>query len=115
MEYDLLFTCINKEKWKSYTESGYFTPQELSEKGYITCFEGKFAEKFANEYHSHSNQLLLLVIDPIRIHEPIKKIETDDIHYYSIQGKFTIDAIIDRITLKKLKSGLFQVRIKHFD
>ena len=115
MEYDLLFTCINKENWKSFTESGYFIPQELSEKGYITCFGDKYAEKYANEYHRHSNQLLLLVIDPLRIHVPLKKIATDDIQYYSIQGKFTIDAIIDRITLKKSKNGLFQIRIKHFD
>ena len=115
MEYDLLFTYIKKEDWKNYTESGFFAPEDLTEKGYILSFEGKFAEKIANTLYRQQNQLLLLVIDPLRIHEPLKKVAEGEIEFYSIQGKFSIDAIIDRITMKKSKNGQFNVRIKHFD
>jgi uncharacterized protein (DUF952 family) len=115
LEYDLLFTFIEPDDWKSNTESGYFSPEYLTEKGFVECFEGKFAEQIANQVHSDSNQLLLLVIDPLRIHEPIKKEVSGELEYYRIQGKFSIDAIIDRIKLKKSKDGQFNVRIKHFD
>ena len=115
MEYDLLFTFINKKDWKPFTESGFFTPNSLDDIGYIKCFEGKYAELIANSNHSDSSQLLLLVIDPLRINEPIKKISEDKLEFYTIQGKFSIDAIIDRITLKKSNSGHFNIRIKHFD
>ncbi len=115
MEYDLLFTLINKEDWKKNTESGFFVPDELEEKGFIECFEGKFTELIANSSFVHSNQLLLLVIDPLRINEPIKKERNDEFEFYSIQGKFSIDAIIDRIILKKNSNGKFNVRVKHFD
>lgn len=115
MEYDLLFTYIEKENWKLFTNSGFFTPDDLTEHGVIHCFEGKFAEQIANKNHQSSSQLLLLVIDPLRINVPIKKDIIEDIEFYKIQGKFSIDAIIDRIVMKKSKNGHFNVRVKHFD
>ena len=115
MEYDLLFTYINKEDWKPFTESGFFTPNTISDEGYIQCFEGKFAENIANTNHTELTQLLLLVIDPLRINVPIKKVTEGELVYYLLQGKFSIDAIIDRISLKKSNNGHFNVRIRHFD
>ncbi len=115
LEYDLLFTLINKEDWKSDTSSGYFEPADLSENGSIRCFEGNNAEKIANTIFKNSDQLLLLVIDPLRLNVPIKKESQEGIDILAIQGKFSIDAIIDRIQLKKSKNGSFNIRIKHFD
>ncbi len=115
MEYDLLFAFLEPNEWKESTKTGFFCPNELNEDGYFKCYEGNIAEKVANLNYTASNKLLLLVIDPLRIHEPIKKEKNGDINYYSIVGKFTIDAIIDRITIKKSKKGLFNINIKHFD
>lgn len=115
LEYDLLFTVINNTDWKVYTESGLYTPKELKEHGFFKCFEGKFVEPYANLNYKHQNQLLLLVIDPLRINEPIKKFIDVEVEYYSIHGKISTDAIIDRIKLKKSKNGTFNIRIKHFD
>lgn len=115
MENDLLFTLIYKDDWKEYTKTGYFEPKELSELGHIRCFEGKFAERMANQFFNESEYLLLIVIDPLRIHEPMKRSKEVDIDFTTIHGKFSIDAIIDRISLKKSKKGEFNIRIKHFD
>jgi len=115
LEYDLLFTLIDKDHWKNYTETGFYSPPELTELGYIQCFEGKYAETIANLHYNEFDNLLLLIIDPLRIHEPIKKEKSDDVEFLNVQGKFSIDAIIDRIPVKKSKKGDFNIRIKHFD
>lgn len=114
MDYDLLFTLIHKHDWKTFSKSGYLETSELEEIGYITCFEGKFVEQFANSTFSSESELLLLVLDPLRIHQPIKKEKTKDLELLHVQGKFSIDAIIDRINIQNIK-GEFRIRIKHFD
>lgn len=115
MEYDLLFTFIKKEDWKLVTQSGYFKPTDLENNGYITCIEGKFAETYANLRFNEFQELLLIVIDPLRIHQPIKKAVDQELELLNIQGEFSIDAIIDRIPIQQQKDGTFKVRVKHFD
>ncbi|MEX0608333.1 MAG: DUF952 domain-containing protein [Balneolaceae bacterium] len=115
MEIDLLFTAVNDDDWKRITETGSFEPDSFTENGQVKCFEGADAEKIVNLHFSESTTVLLLVIDPLRIQSPIKRFKEDDLSFIAIQGTFSIDAIIDKIKLKKNKNGSFSVKVKHFD
>ncbi|MBO6524363.1 MAG: DUF952 domain-containing protein [Balneolaceae bacterium] len=115
MEYDLLFTLITKPEWKIYSSSGSFEPNSLAEKGYIQCYSGSQVEYAANNFFSEDDELFLIVIDPLRVQVPIKNEKTDDEIYPNLYGAFSIDAIIDRILVKRGKKGSFSIRVKHFD
>ncbi len=58
---------------------------------------------------------MLLVLDPLRIQEPIKHVKEEDLPLVAIKGSISIDTIIDRISLKKDKEGRFLVQVNHFD
>ncbi len=115
MENDLLFTLISKTDWKLYSQSGSFEPESLVEHGFIRCYQGNQVEKAANENFEGIDDLLLIVIDPLRIQVPIKRESVDGIIYPNLYGAFSIDAVIDRIPIKRSKKGKFAVQIKHFD
>lgn len=115
MEDDLLFTLIKKTDWKQYSQSGAFEPESLIEKGFIRCYQGDQVEKAANDNYIGIDELLLIVIDPLRIQVPIKREAENGITYPNLYGAFSIDAVIDRIPLKRSKKGKFSVQIKHFD
>ncbi len=115
MEIDLLFTLIKKEDWKSFSASGIFEPESLKEQGFIQCFRGDQVQDAANNTYSEEDELLLIVIDPLRLQVPIKHEKEGDQTYPNVYGSFSIDAIIDRIIIRKGKKGDFSIRVKHFD
>lgn len=115
MENDLLFTLITKPDWKHYSQSGVFEPETLEETGFIRCYQGIQVEKAANDSFEGLDELLLIVIDPLRVQVPIKREKEDGEIYPNLYGAFSIDAVIDRIPLKRSKKGKFSVQIKHFD
>ena len=115
MEYDLLFTLITKPEWKTYSSSGSFEPASLKENGFIQCYSGSQVEFAANNFFNEDDELFLIVIDPLRIQVPVKNEKTGDEIYPNLYGAFSIDAIIDRILIKRGKKGSFSIRVKHFD
>ncbi len=115
MEIDLLFTLIKKEEWKAFSSSGTFEPESLTEQGFIQCYIGVQVQDAANKSYSDESELLLIVIDPLRLQVPIKHEKDGDEVYPNVYGSFSIDAVIDRIILRKGRKGDFSVKVKHFD
>lgn len=115
MENDLLFTITTKSEWKSFSSTGKFKPASIAEFGFVKCYHGNQIEQAANEFETEENDLLLIVIDPLRIQVPMKNETINGEVYPNIYGSFSIDAVIDRIELNRSKKGEFSVRVKHFD
>ncbi len=115
LENDLLFTLTTKSEWKTFSASGTVQPESLKERGYIRCFHGSQIEKAANDLVDSEEEILLIVIDPLRIQVPLKNEKIEGEIYPNLYGAFSIDAVIDRIVLKKSKKGIFSVKVKHFD
>ena len=115
MEYDLLFTLIRKADWKAFTSTGVFAPQELEDQGYIRCIQDAQLEDYANSQCEKNEDLLLVVIDPLRIQTPLKEENIDGNTYPNIYGSLSMDAIIDKISLNRNKKGNININVKHFD
>lgn len=115
MEVDLLFAAIKQSDWRKVSEDGSFEPNSVKEHGHVRSFVGSEAEKIINHYYNDEDQVLLIVLDPLRIQSPVKKIEEDGFPFIAIQGAVSVDAIIDKIKLQKNKKGKFSVQVKHFD
>lgn len=115
MDIDLLFTAVNLDDWKKITENGTFEPESYKQDEVVYCFTGDVAEKYINSTFQEADKLLLIVIDPLRIENPIKKLKVDGFELIEIQGTFSLDSIIDKIRLEKDNNGKFNLRVKHFD
>src|SRR5690554_4876854 len=115
LDIDLLFAAVKPSNWKAISESGYFEPDSYKEEEIVYCFTGLVAEDFINRNFNEVDEVILVVIDPLRIESPIKKVKIDDLDFIAIQGTFSLDSIIDKIRLQKDKNGKFNVRVKHFD
>ncbi len=115
MEYDLLFTFILKSDWKPSIESGMFSPPALKEEGAIRCVTDGMLETYANEQYIGDEEILLIVIDPLRVQAPLKEEKADGGKYPLICGSISIDSVIDKIPLSKGKDGRYSISVKHFD
>ena len=116
MQPDLLFHLTTKEEWRTYSSRGFVAPESLQTEGFIHTSLGTQVEETANRIFSGRDDMLLLVIDPMRIQEPIKyEVAENGEKYPHIYGKFSIDAVIDKLTLIPDKKGVFSINVKHFD
>ncbi len=115
MDYDLLFTIITKRSWKTFTSSGEYSPETLISEGFIRCIPDKELEAYANSQFESTEDLLLIVIDPLRIQVPIKHEKVASVSYPLIFGSLSLDAIIEKIPLPRDNNGNFMISIKHFD
>ena len=115
MEYDLLFTIIDDQNWKEIASEGTFHPASLDELGYIKCIDEKDLERYVNLDKHTDKDLILVVIDPLRIKNSIKAEKDGEFRIIKISGSLTLDAIIDKIDLKKSKKGDYTISIKHYD
>ncbi len=115
MDIDLLFAAIKKSEWIKVSENDCFNPVLDDESEVVLTFEGKEAEKIVNHYFKGEERLLLVVIDPLRLRTPIKRVERNGLSFIEVQGTVSIDAIIDKIKLRSDKKGHFSLNIKHFD
>jgi uncharacterized protein (DUF952 family) len=115
MEYDLLFTLINDQKWKEIAAQGTFHPASLDELGYIKCIDEKDLQKYINLDIHKDKDLILVVIDPLRVKDSIKTEKQDGFTIIKLFGELTLDAIIDKIDLKPSKKGDYTFSVKHYD
>ena len=116
MSIDLLFHITTNEEWKTYSSKGYIEPESLTLEGFIHTSKGDQVEDTANRLFNGREGVLLLVIDPLRIQEPIKYESAENgLKYPHIYGRISIDAVIDKLALTPDKAGKFSVKVKHFD
>lgn len=115
MDLDLLFTAIRPSDWRKISENGKFEPDALESGGDFRAFQGSDAESIINNTFGDEEEVLLIVLDPLKIQIPMKRIKNNGFQFISIQGAISIDAVIDKIKLRKNKNGKFSVQIKHFD
>jgi len=115
MEYDLLFTIIDDQNWKEIASEGTFHPSSLDELGYIKCINENDIERYVNQDHLEGKDLILVVIDPLRVKNSIKAETENGFRIIKLSGSLTLDTIIDKIDLKPSEKGNYTVKIKHYD
>ncbi|MEX0723983.1 MAG: DUF952 domain-containing protein [Gracilimonas sp.] len=115
MDIDLLFAVIKQSEWRKISQEESLKPESFEQDGAVYAFTGEHAEEIINHYFDGSENLLLIVLDPLRIQSPIKRVKQDGFDFIAVQGQVTMDAIIDKIKLNADKKGAFSLNVKHFD
>lgn len=115
MEYDLLFTVIDDQKWKEIAKDGTFRPASLEKLGYIKCIHEKDIQRYVNLDIHKDKELILVIIDPLRVKDSIKSVTEESFNIIKVFGELTLDTIIDKIELKSSEKGEYTIKIKHFD
>jgi uncharacterized protein (DUF952 family) len=115
LDIDLLFTAFKESDWRNISGNGKIEPDPDSKLNSVLTYTGEQAEAIINKSFEEEKQVLLIVFDPLRIQSPIKKTIIDGHTFIAIQGEVSLDAVIDKIMLKKGKNGQFSLKVKHFD
>lgn len=115
MDIDLLFAVIKQSEWRKISQEENLKPASFEQDGAVHAFTGEYAEDIINHYFDGTENLLLIVLDPLRIQSPIKRVKQDGFDFIAIQGQVKMDAIIDKIKLNADKKGAFSLNVKHFD
>lgn len=115
MDIDLLFAAVTQTEWRSISEAGKFSNTSMEEEQTIWCFEGNEAEKIVNHYFEGEEELLLVILDPLRIQSPFKRIKKNGFEIIEIQEAISLDVVIDRIKLSQDKKGHYSINVNHFD
>jgi uncharacterized protein (DUF952 family) len=114
LDIDLLFAVVTPEQWRTISGEGTLRNTYMDGEDSIWCFEGKHAEEVINEFYE-GDSLLLIVLDPLRIQAPFKRITKNGFEIIEIKQSISIDVIIDRIKLNPDKKGKYSMNVKHFD
>ncbi|MFN1833876.1 DUF952 domain-containing protein [Balneola sp. MJW-20] len=115
MDIEILFTALLNENWKMYSDSGRYEPEELESEGAIICADGNNINEYLNSRFSDQNKILVLVLDPLRIQSPMKRVKTEGHDLVELTEAFSLDAIIDKITVGKDQDDQFKLSVRHFD
>jgi uncharacterized protein (DUF952 family) len=83
----------------------------VDEEGFIHCSYGRQVEAVANAFYRGRRDLVLLVIDPIRVAAEIREEEAGDgsERFPHIFGPLNLDAVVDARPLASGPDGLFHV------
>ena len=132
MDEDLLFIPLTSTHWRECSSRGFIEPAQQEESKSIQNIEAytpSVIEEILNFKYVDQSDLLLIIVDPIRIQVPIKNelldISPNDAGQsfgnsksYSVihlHGRVSIDVVIDRIPIQRDKDGLFHIHIETID
>ena len=115
MDHDLFFTVVEDQNWKAIAANGTFHPSSLEDLGYIRCIAEKDLQRYVNLERLKGKELLLVVIDPLRVKNSIKTETESGFSFIKLYGELTLDAIIDKIELKPSEKGNYSIKISHYD
>jgi uncharacterized protein (DUF952 family) len=111
MRDDLLFHITTQEQWKEFQKGGSYIPESLEEHGFIHCSSGSQLEDTANRLFDDKDEILLLVIDASMIRDDVKyeKDPESGEKFPHIYGAISVNAIIDKLSVKAEKNGTFNI------
>ena len=130
MDLDILYLISTKEKWKSYSSKGFIRIESEKESTPLYGLHPDQLQDVLNFRYANSTDVLLILVDPIRLQVPIKMthlemypLEDDSrnplnskrFQVVEIHGNISIDAVIDRIPLHKKESEDYSVTIDQVD
>jgi uncharacterized protein (DUF952 family) len=113
MEDHLLFHLVTKSDWNDAQKSNSYAPESLDDEGFIHLSRGNQVERSANTFFEGTDDLLMLVIDRIRLESPIKYEDTtgEGEKFPHLYGPLNMDAVIDTIRLHSDKEGKFSIEV----
>lgn len=115
MDIEILFTALSKDQWSEFSSTGKYIPTDFEETGSIVCADSKNLNTYLNEIYGEQEQIMLLVLDPLRIQVPMKRTGIGNFKAIELKQPFSLDAIIDKLNVPKGESGTFEVEVRHFD
>lgn len=109
MSSNLIFHPVSKRKWKEFNKGGFYSPGGKRYEDGIICVGAHHLKKYINNHFQGRRQVLVLVIDRSRLLNKSSFDKEKDM--YVVEGKMNMDAILDKITLKPDKNGIFDIEV----
>jgi uncharacterized protein (DUF952 family) len=106
----LILHIITEDEWEKIKNGEVYTPESISEEGFIHCAKEEQAVWVANTFYRGSKDLLLLLIDPGKVNAKIVYEDTANtgMLFPHIYGSLNLDAVVKVIDFKPDINGDFK-------
>lgn len=107
----MILHIIEKENWIKVKNEEVYAPSSLDDEGFVHCSTKEQVLGVANDFFKGHSDLLLLCIDPNKVHA---KIVYEDLYetgklFPHIYGPLNIEAVSKVIAFKPTDDGSFQL------
>lgn len=99
--------CLRKD-WENAHLQGIYRASSLESQGFIHCSRHEQLDRVANTYFRGQKELVLLVIDPLKINAELKWEPALDVPgqlFPHIYGALNLDAVIEMLALVSRPDG----------
>ena len=115
-EAKLIFHIVKRATWEEGLERGRYTPASLETEGFIHCSTSTQVLETANRWYRGQADLLLLSIDPLRLHPELRyeppanpSDERSGQTFPHVYGPLNLDAVTRATAFPCDADGLFRL------
>jgi uncharacterized protein (DUF952 family) len=107
----MVLHIITEEEWLKVKDREEYTPASLNEEGFIHCAGEDQAVWVANTFYKGHTDLLLLIIDAVKVKAEILYEDTENtgMLFPHIYGPLNLDAVVKVKSFKPDENGVFQL------
>ncbi|MCE7933709.1 MAG: GNAT family N-acetyltransferase [Chlorobi bacterium CHB2] len=91
--------------WEAAVAAGEYTAPSLQTEGFIHCSLSRQMERSLNKFYGEIPEVLVLRIDPSKLPHRLVYESADNDRFPHIYGTIPIDAVVEKIPLKKSEDG----------
>lgn len=112
----LIFHLVKRAAWEDALQRGLYAPASLETEGFIHCSTGAQVLETANRWYRGQADLLLLSIDPLRLHPELRdeppanpSDERSGQTFPHVYGPLNLDAVTQATAFPCEADGLFRL------
>lgn len=100
-----MYHITTPEAWKTAVANGEYTAPSLQTEGFIHCSLSRQLERSLNKFYGEIPEVLVLRIDPFKLTHRLLYEPADNDRFPHIYGVLNLDAVVEKISLKKGDGG----------
>jgi uncharacterized protein (DUF952 family) len=109
-----IFHIAQRAEWEQAAPTGAYRPASLASEGFIHCSTAAQVPGVANAFYRGQGDLLLLVIDPARLHAPLREEPpaedpASEARFPHIYGPLNVDAVVRVVPFVPDAAGRFSL------
>lgn len=104
----MLVHICSRQEWEQAQTEGEYRPGSLEMEGFIHASRPEQVLGVANRFYRSTNDLLLLIIEPRRLHASVRWESADGDEYPHIYGPLNLDAVVAVLHFSPDEDGVFR-------
>ena len=105
----MIYHIVHKEDWKKSMDENSYTPESLSQEGFIHCSPAEKISGTLNKFFKGKKDLILISIDESKVHTDViwEDLYGHNFEFPHIYGKLNLNSVTEVTDIKTAADGSF--------